>query len=645
LTPQAAAPGFEKVGPVAKNLWPFTALNVYYPKLKTDVFYITSFNSSGFGQLIRLDYRHARAKSWTLPAGIGSWGLIQGKDGNLYLGSYNEGKLLCFDPRTESWIPLPQMSEAFRKAESIICALVQAPDGDIYYGTYPGAHLVRYDPHRQTVEDLGQAADENYLRHLAVTPDGIILCAVGTRHSRIIAYDPKTHQFSELPSQGSQNSGVMLKPLVSTQYVAQPGPDSATVYDAHTLRVLHVFQLHDASSFQFLDAAHLFYQEGTNFQTLDLATGATKHYCTMNANVLQNGWYITPSGNLMGLRVQSYYYVDVKSRQTERHSIPIEGLGQDVLWLRSAPDGTIYGGPELGQTLFRYAPSKHQLKSYDQVIDLGGEIYYGIPYRKRFYTISYIEATLAVYDPSHRWRLGSAPDANPRTILHIPEQQYRPLGGIHLGPGEKMYIGTQPDYGLLGGALSVFDPASEKLDVYRNLFPAEEIGAVTADERYVYGEADKGGGGGSRPSATGTHFFVWDPAQRKIVFDHVFMDGHAITAIAAVRGHAYFALGDQMWDYDRDAGTLKVLATLGGHDSVPLESLQAAADGTLWMIAGHELARVDPATREVMFFPETADKATSGLTIGPDGAVYFGSHTDVWIYHPKRPSPPASFGQ
>lgn len=645
LVPQAVAPRFEKVGPVAKNLWPFKVLNVYDRALRGDVFYITSFNSAGFGQLIRLDYRYDRATSWTLPAGIGSWGLIEGKDGNLYLGSYNEGELLCFNPRTGKWIPLPQMSEAFRKAESIICALVQAPNGDIYYGTYPGAHLVRYDPRRGTVEDLGRAADENYLRHLAVTADGILLCAVGTRHSRIVAYDPKAGRFSELPSTATTSSGVMTQPLVSMHYIVQTAPDNVIVYDPHTLKVLHTYILHDASSFQLKDADHLLYRVGDRFETLDLASGATKVYYTIQGSVLQNGWYLTPDGNLMGLRVQSYYYVNVKTHHAERHSIPVDGLGQDVLWLRSAPDGTVYGGPELGQTMFQYVPAKHELKSYDQVIDNAGEIYYGIPYHGKIYTISYVEATLAVYDPSRPWKQGSDRDSNPRTILNIPHQQYRPLGGIHSGPGGKLYIGTQPDYGLLGGALSVFDPLTEKLDVYRNLFPLEEIGSVAADDQYVYGEADKGGGGGSRPTATGTHFFVWDPAQRRVIFDHVFSGGHAINAIAAVRRHAYFVVDDQMWDYDSRARTLKVLVSLQGHGGVPLESLQAAEDGTLWAIAGHELAHVNPETRDIEFFPETKNKATTGLTIGAEGDIYFGSNTDVWIYHPQKPSPPASFGQ
>ncbi len=645
LSPVAVAPGFTKIGPVAKNLWPFNALNVYDAKLKTDVFYVTSFNSAGLGQLIRLDYHHDEARAWTFPAGIGSWGIIQGKDGNLYMGSYDEGKLLSFDPRTETWIPLPQASESFRKQESIICSLAQAPDGSIYYGTYPGAHLVRYDPVARTVTDLGRAADENYLRQLAVTPEGIVLAGVGTRHTRIVAYNPKSRVFSDLAPEQYRNSGVLNRPLVGTRYVVQPGPNQVLVYDVHTLKFLSAFPVHEASGFNLLDENHLIYQTANRIESLDLRDGTSSHYVDLDGNVLQGQWYLAPHGNLLGLRVQSYTYIDVKAHAAQRHSIRISGLGQDIFWLRSAQDGTIYGGPGLGQTMFAYSPASSQLKSYDQVIDNGGEIYYGVPFNHKLYTISYTEATLAVYDPAHEWNQGKLPDSNPRTILHIPQHQYRPVGGIHTGPESRLYIGTQPDYGMLGGALSVFDPATGKLDVYRNLIPDEQIGAVATDEHFVYCEADPAGGGGSKPTASGVHFFVWDPRLHKIVFDQIFPDDHAFSAIAAFGGKAFFVARDEFMEYDSATGKLASIYKFDKVRTVPIESLRAAKDGTLWGILGNELAHIDPSARKVDFFAATAGHASSGLTIGQDGFIYFGAHTDVWIYHPAVPSPPADFGQ
>lgn len=354
---------------------------------------------------------------------------------------------------------------------------------------------------------------------------------------------------------------------------------------------------------------------------------------------------LTPDGNLFGFRIQSYLYYRLRTRQIIRRRIPVDGLGQDVLWLRSTRGGLIYGGPELGQTLFSYDPDGRQLKSYDQVIDQGGEIYYAVPYRGKLYSISYIQATLAVFDPAKPWRQGDSPGSNPRRILSIPQDQWRPVGGIHLGPDREMYIGTQPNYGMLGGALSAFDPKTGALRVYRNIIPNEEITAVSAGRRYVYGGADPRGGLGSTPVSKRSHFFVWDPQRRKIVFDKPVPTRKGLGAIAAVNGHAYFVLGNQLMDYNATTRNLSAIYHFARPRSVGLESLQAAKDGTLWGILGHELAHIDPARHTVLFFPATEGKATSGLTIGADGTIYFGADTDVWIYHPKSPSPPASFGE
>jgi len=650
--PKPAAPGFVKVGPLAANLWTFNALNVYDPQLKTDVFYVTSFNSAGHGQLIRLDYKHHRAKSWEIPAGIGSWGIIQGQDGNLYLGSYNEGELMCFNPRTEQWLPLPQLPEAFRKKNFIVCDLAQAPDGKIYYGTVPGCHLVCYDPHTRKIRDLGRVAqDEDYARWLAVTPSGIVIVSVGSRSCRFIAYNPRTGKFSTLTPPAYRKPGLIAPPRVSANFIVQPMADRVLVFDTHTLKLLHVYRVGDVSGFNisgfnFVDSTHLIYEVGDRqFKMIDLLTGDVKPYGELPFPLRLDRWYPTPHGNLLGLREQSYINFNPHTGVASRHRIPADGLGQDILWLRSFPNGLIYGGPTLGQTFFSYEPRTHQLKSYDQVIDGGGEIYYAIHYHGRLYSISYVEATLAVFDPAKPWNQGSQPDSNPRQILCIPQDQYRPEGGIHLGPEGMMYIGTQPDYGMLGGALSVFDPKTEKIQVYRNIIPNEEISAVGVDAHYVYCGADVRGGGGSKPVAKQSHFFVWDPTQKKVIFNRVLPTTQSLGGIAAVRGHAYFVLNDQLMDYNSKQRTLLAIYRFDHRRSVPLEGLKAAQDGTLWGILDHELAHIDPAKRKVEFFPQTAGKAINGLTIGAGGTVYFGSHTDVWIYHPKSPSPPVSFAQ
>ncbi|MEO6829439.1 MAG: hypothetical protein ABI164_06480, partial [Acidobacteriaceae bacterium] len=420
-----------------------------------------------------------------------------------------------------------------------------------------------------------------------------------------------------------------------------------------TYKLLHVFSVPlknngsgNQSIFTLVDSNHVLYQNNDlKLMKLNLTSGKRTVLFISPGTAANNRWYSDKSGNILGLLVQSYVYLDRSTGEVTHRPIPLPRPGQSVLWLNSTPNGMIYGGPGLGQTFFSFDAKQNMLTSYDQVNDRTGEIYYGIPYSGKLYTISYAEAGLTVFDPAKPWNPGEGVSSNPRTILYIPKGQYRPVGGIHLGPEGKMYIGTQPDYGLVGGALSVFDPKTEKLQVYRNIIPNEEIGSVATDERYVYCGADPKGGEGSKPIAHDTHFFVWNPQLKKIVFDHTFADTDAIAAIAATHGHAYFVHGSQLMDYDSATQTLKSVYHFDRPQSVPSESLKAAKDGALWGIFDSELARFDPTTGKMQFFPETAEHATRGLAIGADGTIYFASDANMWIYHPKSPSPPARYGQ
>lgn len=656
---ERVSPRLDMVRNASTNLWTFNALDSYDPAWHSEVFYITSFviggNPPQTGQLIELDYHRNRAVAWTIPTGIGSWGIIKGQDGNLYMGSYYEGKLMCFNPRTKTWLPMPQASAEFRKQNPIITDLVQAPDGRIYFGTFPSAHLARYDPRTRTVEDLGRVADEQYVRWLAVTQDGIVLCGVGPKHARVIAYNPRTRSFRTITPQEDRTPGAFSKPLASARYVieAQHSPGGKVlVYDPVTLKLLHVYSVPlrnngsgNQSAFTLVDATHVLYQDDQlRLMQLDVETGARSVVFADPGTAANNRWYFDREGNVLGLLVQSYVYLNRATGQATHQPIPIPHPAQNILWLNTAPDGTIYGGPPFGQTMFAFDPRNRQLTSYDQVVDRTGEIYYGIPYDGKIYNISYAEGILSVFDPRQQWNPGLGAASNPRTVLFLGDDQYRPVGGIHLGPGNKMYIGTQPDYGLLGGALSIFDPATNSVETLRNIIPGEEISAIAADHRYVYCEADPSGGMGANPAAMHVHFFVWDPASHRIVFDRGLPNHPEFDAIATVHGHAYFVTGKDVMDYDSARGTLSTLLHLDHPLTVPPESLKAAKDGSIFGIFGDRLGRILPATHKLELYPETAGRATSGLAIGVDGAVYFGSYTDVGIYHPRSPSAPAAFG-
>jgi hypothetical protein len=80
----AASPRHQMVRNASTNLSTFNALDSFDPDWNREAFHITSFmigaNPPQTGQLIELDYRRNRAIAWTIPTGIGSWGVIKEQD-------------------------------------------------------------------------------------------------------------------------------------------------------------------------------------------------------------------------------------------------------------------------------------------------------------------------------------------------------------------------------------------------------------------------------------------------------------------------------------------------------------------------------------------------------------------------------------
>ena len=81
-----------------------------------------------------------------------------------------------------------------------------------------------------------------------------------------------------------------------------------------------------------------------------------------------------------------------------------------------------------------------------------------------------------LYDPAKPfWKFGTGADCNPISFGGVGDGHLRPRAMIR-GPGGLIYIGSEPPYGQLGGALAVWDPQQNKtIENYRNLVTNQSI--------------------------------------------------------------------------------------------------------------------------------------------------------------------------
>lgn len=204
-----------------------------------------------------------------------------------------------------------------------------------------------------------------------------------------------------------------------------------------------------------------------------------------------------------------------------------------------------------------------------------------------------------------------------------------------VGPGDRLYIGSFPPYGELGGAMGVFDPAAGTvIENYRNLIPNQSISALVYEPRsgLVIGGSSIVGGGGSRPIEKEAHLFAWDADRKQKVADIVPTPGDTtVVALAALDGKVFAATepSHTLLVYD------PVEHAVVGRATVPFGRVReislGAHDGRIWGLAANTVFSVDPAALE---FTKVADYP-GGITCGfalTDTGIYFGSGVHLVRY-------------
>src|SRR5439155_4298556 len=149
----AMAGQFENLGvPVKATMIAASAAGV--DEKGEDVLYFSCAQPGNQLFLLQVNPRTDIARQWPAPVGEGAWALAVAPDHRGYLGTWESGYLLRFDPKhPEKGIESLGKPSA---TESYIWQLALGDDGKLYGCTYPSARLVRYDPATGKSEDLGR---------------------------------------------------------------------------------------------------------------------------------------------------------------------------------------------------------------------------------------------------------------------------------------------------------------------------------------------------------------------------------------------------------------------------------------------------------------------------------------------------------
>ena len=550
-----------------------------------------NFNQiSGLLFLVQVDPDSGAARQFNAPEGPGAWAMAAGLDEKIYLGTWDGALILRFNPKEPD-----KGLEVVGKpspTEDYLWQFDVATDGRLYACTYPNAKLVRFDPKSGTMEDLGRMhSTEMYARSLAIGPTGKVYVGIGTEKGDLVVYDPAT---------GNHHS-MLPKSLEGAKGWSTVGVSKRA-------------------------GGQVYAEFGTNLMRLDDETATL-----VNTGPERPPMKLRDGREVVAFGRGTFSLKDPQTGKVVERTFKYAGAGDHIFMVGSGPGRCIYGSTAMPLEVFRYDPRLGQSEHLGAMP--GGEVYSMLEHARKLYLCYYGGAVMNLYDPAKAfWKFGSGQDCNPISFGGVGDGHLRPRAMIY-GPDGLIYIGSEPPYGELGGALGVWDPQQNRtVENYRNLVTNQSIASLAWEPKsgLIFGGSGNYGGGGTRPSEKEAKFFAFDPKRKQKVFEAALEPGVSkYPATFAARGKVFTTVGSKLLEFDPQS--MKVVHTL----ALPAGQLDISLGlyGDQWLV-GLTSQGVYAASLEQPAIIHTA-KAPVPVNCGfalEEGAVYFGSKAELWRY-------------
>lgn len=271
--------------------------------------------------------------------------------------------------------------------------------------------------------------------------------------------------------------------------------------------------------------------------------------------------------------------------------------------LTALPDGSVLGGTMQYHGFFKTTGSSSTF--------LGGPS----PSQSKFavldgllYTTGYPNGVLYVYDPSRPWtgtppEKAAAPGSNPRRLGNFKEAGAK-YANFLTASQDRLYFAGRLERDGFGASVGYYEPATKTFaghhDNLADVVPAG-LAVLPGLQRVVLSERLRRG-----TEATQAELVVYDRALAEIE-RLVVKPGMASTGLVYASPAASVIVGVVTGDgtnsvYRYDIAAKKLLDWKDLPDKI--EAVAQRSDGSLWVVLGTSLVRIDPATLEMVTFGE-----------------------------------------
>ncbi|MEF2243594.1 MULTISPECIES: cohesin domain-containing protein [unclassified Paenibacillus] len=554
-----------------------------------------------------------------------AWAHAIAPDGTVYIGGIRtsgqtKGILWSYSPKTHQ---LEEIGEPI-SSEKSIWSLTTDDKGNVYGGTFQSGKVFKYDPVAKKFTDYGtMVAGQEYVRSIAYH-DGYIYAGIGT------VGDVIKLGVTDATKGTKESIGAKVPELLGVTAAQVPfAYDMAVVNDY----LLVKFQGGDILTLLFYDLKNKQWLEhklgkstengGTGsgvFSFAQLVTRDNKLYLPANGHLteldlttfkatplikygtsLRGAAWVQfddlegyPGMSLVSMKANGDIAVfNVDAKTVYNKLSVLEGAPNPIHNIEVGPDGNLYMSAYPAGLGAVYNPRTGQRKNL-VMEQAEGMIAYG----KDMY--------LGIYPGGHVYKIDSTLSTPVATeVFTIGEEQDRPY--VMKVMDDKIIIGTIPGYGELGGALTIFDPATGKHEVFRNIVQNQSIVGLAYKDGYIYGSTTIHGGLGITASEKSAKMFVWDVANKRKVTE--------------------FSLNIP-----------------GLSNPAMISGLTVGPDGNIWGGVSGTLFKLDPVNYEVIDYKTIYPDVSSSYGMwrpyhsywGKDGLLYMDLADRITVINPKN---------
>jgi sugar lactone lactonase YvrE len=596
-------------------------------------------------KVLVLDARSgALLRTLTMKGANGSWGATTASDGSVYFATESQGKLFRFVPGEET---IRDLGVALA-GETYLWNVTAGRDGEIFGGTYPGCRVFRYTPAGGFEEPVSGPVvpGETYARSIAFDGENRRLyVGVGVQKPHLIAIDLRTGGKAEMlrgeyPGEQSVYSLALSGDYVFGQLIPSGRAFVFGRRSGEWVAELRATGLYALASAPAPNDGKIYYVAEGRLKAFDPKQPTAPAAALAPVQSSHAFAWLKGAGEERGdwLAILTHAGQIVRYRPTDgkRVAVDIVSPAEATLLqsLATGPDGRIWMGGYLSGGGAAFDPRTDRgeqfkgLAQAEKIVSLGDVLYFGIYPRGRLYE----------YDVRQPW---NARRENPRLIATLKGQS-RPVALVAAPELGKVFIGTIPEYGTLGGMLAVWEVKTRQLTTFDDVIPNQSIASLAFARGLVIAGTTISGGLGIESKEKEGRLFLWDPATSHLVFQTTPVPGAGIVSGLTPMSDGTvwgFAQGT-MFVFDLKSRVVTHTQPLFKTDYAGRAMWQEGTmvvhpSGDVYATVDGRLLRIDPRTRVVTALRETVEKKhTRPIALDASGRVYFAEGINLWRYTP-----------